>query len=369
MPYEEATAATFVATVWDFRGGVARRECEGPFWHKADIATVLVTLVTAEVGLFRHCRSTGTCLHLKRSFSREEASVTQAKPIGFLLLLSKALLTVILWFSSVQMSLAGDTVKVLYAGSLVNLMEHGIGPAFTKTTGDKFEGYSGGSNGLADQIKRKVRQGDVFISATSKVDDDLMGASNGDWVSWYIAFAQSPLVIGYNPSGRFAADLKTKPWYEVLSEPGIRIGRTDPTIDPKGALTLQLMQKAEAFYKSPDLSQHVLGAPDNSAQVLPEETLVGRLQSGQLDVGFFYSIETADAKIPAIDLPAAIAPKAVYTVTILNNAPNATGAKQFVTFLLGDEGRRVLLEHGLYGQNFEISGNQNAVPLDIRSLP
>jgi molybdate/tungstate transport system substrate-binding protein len=295
--------------------------------------------------------------------------VTQAKSIGFLLWLSVALSTVVLWFSSVEMSLAGGTVKVLYAGSLVNLMEHGIGPAFTKTTGDQFEGYSGGSVGLADQIKRKVRQGDVFISATSKVDDDLMGASNGDWVSWYIAFAQSPLVIGYNPSGRFAADLKTKQWYQVLSEPGIRIGRTDPKLDPKGTLTLQLMQKAETFYKSPDLSQHVLGASDNPTQVLPEEILVKRLQSGELDVGFFYSIETADAKIPTIDLPAAITPKAVYTVTILHNAPDPTEAKQFVTFLLGDEGRRALLEHGLYGQNFEISGNQNAVPLDIRSLP
>ncbi|MFY9840242.1 MAG: extracellular solute-binding protein [Xanthobacteraceae bacterium] len=286
-----------------------------------------------------------------------------------------ALLTVILWFSSEQMSLAGGipkaggTVKVLYAGSLVNLMEHGIGPAFTEATGHKFDGYGGGSNGLADQIKGKLRQGDVFISATSKAYGDLMGVSNGDWVSWYIAFGQSPLAIGYNTSSRFAADFMTKPWYEVLLEPGIRIGRTDPTLDPKGALTLQLMRNAEAFYNSPDLLQRVLGAPDNPTQVFPEETLVGRLQSGQLDAGFFYSTETTDAKISAIDLPAAIAPTAVYTVTILHNAPNATGAERFVSFLLGDEGRRVLLEHGLYLQNFEISGDQNAVPLAIRSLP
>ena len=156
-------------------------------------------------------------------------------------------------------------------------------------------------------------------------------------MSWYITFARSPLVIGYNPSSRFAADFKTKPWYEVLLEPGIRIGRTDPRLDPKGAFTLQLMQDAEIFYKIPDLSQRVLGAPDNSAQVFPEESLVRQLQSGQLDAGFFYSTETADAKIPAVDLPAWIAPKAIYTVTILHNAPNATGAEQFVSFLLGDE--------------------------------
>ena len=82
------------------------------------------------------------------------------------------------------------------------------------------------------------------------------------------------------------------------------------------------MQRAETFYKIPGLSQRVLGAPENPAEVLPEETLVGRLQSGQLDAGFFYSTETADAKIPAIALPAGLAPKAVYTVAIVRDAPN-----------------------------------------------
>jgi molybdate transport repressor ModE-like protein len=132
-------------------------------------------------------------------------------------------------------------VNVLYAGSLVNLMEHGIGPAFDKATGDQFRGFGGGSTGLANQIKGKLRRGDVFISASPKADDILMGSANGDWVDYYITFAKSPLVIGYNPNSKFAADLKTKPWYEVLREPGIRIGRTDPKLDPKGALTVQLL--------------------------------------------------------------------------------------------------------------------------------
>src|SRR5215469_18242780 len=110
----------------------------------------------------------------------------------------------------------------------VKLMEHGVGPAFDKTTGDKFQGFAGGSNALANQIKGKLRRGDVFISANPRVNDSLTGAANGDWVSWYVNFAQSPLVIGYNPSSKFAADLKSRPWYAVMQEAGIRIGRTDP---------------------------------------------------------------------------------------------------------------------------------------------
>lgn len=270
--------------------------------------------------------------------------------------------------SSTSAWAADSTVNVLYAGSLVNLMERSAGPGFEQESGDRFQGYAGGSNKVANEIKGKLRRGDVFISANPKVDDQLMGEANGDWVRWYIAFAESPLVIGYNPSSRFVNDLKNKAWYEVLAEPGLKLGRTDPKLDPKGALTIELLKRAEAFYSKPSLSQQIIGEPDNSAQVLPEETLVGRLQSGQLDVGFFYSTETSEAKIPVINLPDEIAPKAHYTVTILRDTPNPAGAERFVSFLLGSQGRDLLKQHGLELLKPNLSGDANAVPTAIRSL-
>jgi molybdate/tungstate transport system substrate-binding protein len=270
--------------------------------------------------------------------------------------------------SRIPSAFAAGKVNVLYAGSLVNLMEHGIGPAFLKATGNTFQGYAGGSDKLAKEITGKLRQGDVFISANPKVNDSLTGAANGDWVSWYVTFAESPLVLGYNATSKFAKDFKTKPWYQVLQEPGIHIGRTDPKLDPKGRLTLQLMKQAETFYKNPNLSQQVLGDPENPAQVLPEETLIGRLQSGQVDVGFFYSTETSDAKIPAIQLPASITPKAVYTITVLHNAPNEAGATQFAEFLLGKQGQSLLHQHGLAAHAITLTGDQSAVPAGIRAL-
>jgi molybdate/tungstate transport system substrate-binding protein len=263
---------------------------------------------------------------------------------------------------------ADSSVSVLYAGSLVNVMERNAGPAFEQKIGDRFLGYAGGSNKLANEIKGKLRRGDVFISANPKVDDQLMGQVNGDWVQWYIAFAESPLVIGYNSSSRFVNDLKNKSWYEVLAEPGLKLGRTDPKLDPKGALTIELLKRAEAFYSQPGLSEKIIGAPDNPTQVLPEETLVGRLQSGQLDVGFFYSTETADAKIPAIKLPDEIALKARYTVTILRDAPNLAGGERFVSFLLGSQGRDLLTQHGLELLKPALSGDGGAVPAAIKSL-
>jgi molybdate/tungstate transport system substrate-binding protein len=259
-------------------------------------------------------------------------------------------------------------VSVLYAGSLVKLMEGGIGPAFDKASGGTFAGFAGGSNGLGNQIKGKLRRADVFISASPKVDADLMGAANGDWVSWYATFAKSPVVIGYNPSSRFAAELKTKPWYVVLQEPGIKIGRTDPALDPKGALTQQLLTHAEQVYKIPGLAQKVLGAPQNPEQVRPEENLVGRLQSGQIDVGFFYSTETTDLHITFVPVGPEVALGAQYTVTVVRDGENPAGAERFVAFLLGPEGRKIMRDHGLDVVAPTATGDAKAIPPSLRPV-
>ena len=114
--------------------------------------------------------------------------------------------------------------------------DQGHRPGFHAATGYTFNGTSGDSGSLANEIKGKTVVGDVFISANPSKNTGLEGASNGNWVSWYALFATSPLVLGYNPNSKFAQDLKTEPWYEVLAKPGILVGRTDPATDPKGVL-------------------------------------------------------------------------------------------------------------------------------------
>ncbi len=278
------------------------------------------------------------------------------------------------WFLMVLIGLApglagaAEAVDVLYAGSLVNLMERSVGPAFDRASGERFRGYAGGSKLLAHQIEGRLRRADVFISAAPAVNAQLMGAANGAWESWYVTFAESALVIGYDPYSRFAAEFRTRPWYQVVQSRGIRLGRTDPKLDPKGALTLTLMQRAQAYYRIPGLARRVLGAPENPAQVLPEEVLLGRLQSGELDAGFFYSTETSAARIPAVRLPPAITPKARYTIAVLREAPHPQAAAAFIAFLLGPQGRRLMIEHGLTMRPAALTGSASSVPSAIRSL-
>lgn len=259
------------------------------------------------------------------------------------------------------------TVRVLYAGSLVNLMERSVGPAFKKATGLDFQGYAAGSNKIANEIKGRLRRGDVFISASPKVNGLLMGDANGNHETWYVNFAKSPLMIGYDPRSKFAEDFRTKRWDKVLQEPGIRVGRTDPRLDPKGAFTVQMVARAADLYHEPDLVQKILGAPENPAQVLPEETLVGRLQSGQLDAGFFYSTETSDLKIPAVAPEAALHAQADYTLAILADAPNADGAARFVDFLLSRQGAALLKAHGVDVVKPVVAGNALAMPASLRA--
>ena len=67
---------------------------------------------------------------------------------------------------------------VLHAASLVNLMEHGLGTAFDRSSDARFIGYAGGSNVSASQINGRLRRADVPISVTLEVDNALMGSVN-----------------------------------------------------------------------------------------------------------------------------------------------------------------------------------------------
>lgn len=250
---------------------------------------------------------------------------------------------------------------MLYAGSLLTLMERYIGPSFHAATGYTLSGVSGDSGSLANEVKAGSQQGDVFISASSSKDLLLEGAANGNWVSWYATFATSDLVLGYNPHSRFAAALKSRPWYDVVTRPGFLLGRTDPATDPKGKLTVTALDDAARTHGA-DTGPLVA----STSNVFPENTLVGRLQSGQLDAGFFYGVEAASAGLPTVPLSGIPTLEASYTVTILNRAPHQSAAAAFLGYLLGPGGRAALSREGLaVVKPLEVSG---APPADLRAV-
>ena len=287
----------------------------------------------------------------------------RAPAVGVLALLPLGAAAVVSSAPAAGASLQSGPVDVLSAGSLQDLMQQQISPAFSKATGYTLNNTSMGSDALASGIKGGTLQGDVFISASPAVNATLEGSANGDWVSWFSEFATSPLVLGYNPSSAFAHELRTEPWYDVISKPGFLLGRTDPATDPKGVLAVTALDQAA--------KEHHLSALTNLAtttsDVFPEETLVGQLQAGQLDAGFFYGVEAAAADIRTVPLTGTHLAGA-YTITILNKAPHLAAARAFLAYLLGAAGQRILKENGIALVTPTKVSGQAHVPSDVKSL-
>ncbi|MFY9821513.1 MAG: extracellular solute-binding protein [Thermoanaerobaculia bacterium] len=307
-----------------------------------------------------------------------------------------ALLVASLLLSACADAAQNRSVSVLYAGSLATVMEKGVGPAFSAATGYEYKGEAHGSLGAARLIHDHLRSPDVFISADPAVNVNvLMGTKNGDLVTWFVTVASSQLVLAYNPKSRFAASFDAAaagktPWYEVLETPGVRFGRGDPTIDPKGYRTLFLFALAGKHYQRPEIPG-LLGDPLNPAQVLPEVALLARIDSGQFDAGIFYKHEIVAHQLPFVSFPPEInlgdsrfsdlyaqatyttptgervsgAP-ILFTLTIPKTAHNQAAAEAFVRFLLTSPD---LLEKFGFGiVEHQVGGSREQIPPDLRSL-
>ena len=292
----------------------------------------------------------------------------------------------------------GTPVRVLYAASLVSLVEDGLAPGFAAETGLRLEGRPGGSVALAHLILDRLETPDVFISADPDVNRLLQQPGPGPRASWFFTLARTTMVIAYNPKSSFAPALREaatgrRPWYQVLASPGLRLGRTDPELDPKGYRTLLVFRLAERYYHQPGLEERILVSPENPSQIFPEEELVGRLEAGQLDAGVFYLIEATEHQLPYVVLPDAInlgnpamarayaqvtvesSPGAVrrgspilYTVTILSTARNFEGAVGFIQYLYGPVGQAIWQAHGLLPVRILVGGDAQGVPPALRPL-
>jgi molybdate/tungstate transport system substrate-binding protein len=235
--------------------------------------------------------------------------------------------------SSTSTKHSGD-VLVFSAGSLDTLMTKSVGPAFHTATGYTLVDTSHGSGTLAADIKNKVAVADVFVSASPTDDATLMGAANGNWVSWYANFASSPEVLGYYPKSKFAKDLQTMPWYKVITLPGFRLGRTNPSQDPGGVLAVDALEETATAQHLPALNTLATESSDEYVEN-PEEA---DIQTGALDGAFMYEADANSQGSPFVKLTGTdFAGK--YTITIVNKAPHLAAAEAFIKFLLGPTGQ------------------------------
>ncbi len=273
-------------------------------------------------------------------------------------------------------------VFVMYAASLLKIFENTLGPSFHNETGYTYEGEGRGSVQVANMILDGLRTPDVFVSAGTIPIMKLINSTNDKppLAQWLVKFASAEMVIAYSPTSHYYTDLEKArigetPWHKVLSKQGLKFGRTDPELDPKG------------YY------QRILGDDRNPKQLFPEETLKTTLESGQLDAVAAYKHEAISRGLPYISLPAEINlahptfsdfyKRASYTlgngqavfgepvyfsITIPESVKNLNGAVSFLKFLLSSNGERILKTQGLNYLKPLIEGDIEKVPASIRNI-
>jgi molybdate/tungstate transport system substrate-binding protein len=258
---------------------------------------------------------------------------------------------------------SGD-VDVISAGSLDTLLTKTVASAFHKATGYTLVDTSGGSGTDAANIKNGISVEDVFISASPSDDTLLMGSKNGSWVNWYGSFAASPEVLGYYPKSKFAHDLKTQPWYQVITLPGFRLGRTDPSQDPGGVLAVKALK--EAASEHPKYTSALRKLASESSDVYSEDPEEADIQTGQLDGAFMYEADANSQDSPFVNLTGTKF-AGDYTITLLKNAPHTAAAEAFIKFLLGPTGQKEMkADHFEIVSPAKVTGS--GVPSGLKSL-
>ena len=172
-----------------------------------------------------------------------------------------------------------DTVLVFSAASLAKPIRATL-DSFARRTGAVVQQESGASLELARRITELGRVPDVVALADQEVFPQLLVPRTA---SWYVRFARNRMVLAYTDRSVGASALRPDDWYRQLLRPGVRVGRSDPTLAPVGYRTLLLYRLAEAHYRIPGLAARLEARTPPALIRSNASELVALLQAGELD--------------------------------------------------------------------------------------
>ncbi|MDD5093576.1 MAG: tungstate ABC transporter substrate-binding protein WtpA [Dehalococcoidia bacterium] len=226
--------------------------------------------------------------------------------------------------------------------------------------------------------------------------DKPMPDTNIPYADWYVKFGTNRLGLAYKPSGKYADEINSSNWYEVISRSNVKVGTSDPQFDSCGYRALMMCQLAELYYNDDTIFEKVMGdfspkvsvTSDNGKYTisLPATArskrltvrgssigLLATIDSGDIDYAFMYESMAQQHGLKFVELPpeidlsspdyadsygkvtcslsfqrfATVIPefrgeRILYAMTIPKNAPHPDVAAEFVAFVLSPEGCEVL---------------------------
>jgi len=281
---------------------------------------------------------------------------------------------------------AKESIVVFHAGSLAVPFA-----AIEKAFEAKYPQYdvlreASGSRAAARKITDIGKRADVMASADYKVIDDLMIPK---FAKFDAHFATNELVFAYTDNSKYANEINAKNWPDIFLRKDVKLGHSNPNMDPCGYRSMLVTKLAEDYYKKPGLFKNLFGYGDSykggeedtkKIVVRPKETdLLGLLEAGAYDYLYIYKSVAEQHGLKYIQLPEEVSLKSaklkeyykkasfkingkkpgtwkvkkggpmVYGITVVQNDTlpvNKEGAVRFVNFVLSSEGQTIMIKNG-----------------------
>ena len=222
---------------------------------------------------------------------------------------------------------AGATTLTVYAAASLTSTFEQVGAEFERAhDGVRVEFSFGGSSDLVTQIQEGA-EADVFASADTAtmdelVDADLAGADPEDFATNTLEIATPP----DNPAGVAS--------FQDLGQAGLQLVVCAPEV-PCGAATRTMAD---------DLG--VTLRPVSEEQSVTD--VLAKVTSGEADAGVVYRTDVAAAgdAVHGVPFPESRDVVNTYPIATVDGSDESDLAAQFVAFVVGDAGQRILQDAG-----------------------
>jgi len=257
---------------------------------------------------------------------------------------------------------------------------------------------------------------DVLASADYSLIPSMMMTTESNYADWYIIFAVNRMTLVYTDNSKYANEINSDNWYEILRRSDVKWGFADPNLDPCGYRSPMVIQLAEYEYGDDMIFEDLIEAnsditvtedagiftinanmtnlnPNTNRLMIREKSvdLVTFVQEGGLDYAFEYSSVAKQHGLKYLELPVTIdlsstdyeniyktvkiekttttstgAP-IVYGLTVPNNAPNPTLAEEFVKYIINESGQATLSDSGQPPVVPAVTNDINKIPESLKT--
>ncbi len=300
--------------------------------------------------------------------------------------MKKTLLTLGLSAVLASSLIAKEKIVVFHAGSLAVPFS-----AVEKAFEAKYPKYdvqreASGSRAAARKISEIKRAADVMASADYKVIDNLLIPKDAKFNA---QFATNEMAIAFTPHSKYADEINSENWPEIFLRDGVKVGHSNPNMDPCGYRSILVTKLAQEHYKIPNFYKTLFGygesykvGEENKSKVIvrPKETdLLGLIEAKAYDYLYIYKSVAEQHGLKYITLPKEVSLKdnefakfyktasfkidgkkpgmfitkkggpMVYGITVAQNKKSPTtkeGAVKFVNFVLSAQGQEIMKQNG-----------------------